>query len=118
MIFTSADNLHHDLAPLFITEKQRYVKSDDMQAALRELVAYYADHGEELRAQGTMGFARYPPLDRDTIVHKVYDDLMPKWRENALEPRKKITPEENERIMKKLRPFMDAIEKAGARRGG
>ena len=115
MVFTSADNLHHDLAPLFITDKQRYVKSDDMQAALRELVAYYADHESELRATGMMGFGRYPPLDHDTVIHRIYDDFMPTWREDALAPEKKITPEENDRLLRELRPFMDAIEKRASK---
>jgi hypothetical protein len=110
MVFTSADKLHHDMVPLFITEKQRYVKSDDMQAALRVLVAYYSAHKAELRTKGMMGFARYPPLTIDTAIHRLYDDLMPRWRKDALVPEKKITPQENERIMRELRPFMEAIE--------
>lgn len=112
MVFTSADNLHHDLVPLFITENQRYVKGDALQAALRELVTYYGQHEAELKATGMMGFARYPPLSHDTIVHQLYDDLMPRWRKNALAPQKKITPEESERMMTEMRPFMDAIEKS------
>jgi hypothetical protein len=86
-----------------------------MQAALRDLVAYYADHEVELRATGMMGFGRYPPLNRDTIIHRLYDDLMPTWREDALVPEKKITPEENDRLLRELRPFMDAIEKRASK---
>ena len=112
MAFTSADKLHHELVPLFLNSNQLYVKSDDMQEALRALVAYYRGHETELRAGGTMGFARYPPLDIETRIHRIYDRLMPRWREDASSPQKKITPEENARIMEKLRPMMEAIEKA------
>jgi len=116
MVFISADNLHHDLVPLFITKKQRYVKSDDMQTALRELVAYFSDHEAELKATGMMGFGRYPPLSHNTVIHQLYDEFIPRWRKDALVPEKKITPEENERIMKELQPFMEAIEKRASKR--
>lgn len=112
MAFTSADNLHHDLAPLFVTKMQVYVRSDDMQEALRALVGYYSNREADLRAQGSMRFARYPPLDLDTEVHHIYDRLMPKWRQDAATPPKEITPEENARIMEKLRPMREAIDRA------
>ncbi|MEN7536119.1 hypothetical protein [Aurantiacibacter flavus] len=115
MVFTSADNLHHDLAPLFLKDEQWYVKSDDMQAALRELVAYYADHRAELKATGMMGFGRYPPLSQETVIHQIYDDLMPRWRKDALVPKKKISAEESDRIMKELRPIMEAIGKRASK---
>lgn len=118
MVFTSADNLHHDLVPLFLTDAQKYVKSDEMQAALREMEVYYSDHEVELRARGTMGFARYPPLAHNTVIHRLYDDLVPRWRKDALVPEKKITPEENERMMQELRPFIEAIGKRASREGG
>lgn len=110
MVFTSGDRLHIDLAPLFLRDYQRFVPSDDMQMALRELAAYYREHEAELKAQGTMGFAAYPPLDRHTLIHDLFDGLMPGWREIAAEPKTPITPEENARIMAQLRPMMDAIE--------
>lgn len=115
MVFTSADNLHHELAPLFLKKNQLYVKSDDMQSALRTLVVYYAGHQAELRATGMMGFARYPPLELDTEIHRAYDHLMSGWRTDAVAPPKKITPEENARIMERLRPMMEAIEQASRR---
>lgn len=112
MVFTSADRLHMDLAPLFIGKNQRFVASDLMQAALRELVAYYREHKAELKAQGIMNFAAYPPLDRHTLIHDLYDSLMPRWREDAAEPKVPISREDNARIMERLGPMIDAIEAA------
>jgi hypothetical protein len=118
MVFTSADKLHAQLAPLFLANYQRFAPGEDLHSALRELSAYYREHGEELRSQGMMGFASYPPLDRTTYIHILYDSLMPDWRALAAEPRRHITPEENARMMEKLRPMMEAIEAAQRAKDG
>ena len=111
-VFTSGDKLHRDLAPLFMRPKQQFLWAQDLKKALAEFVAYYAQHKEELRRRGSMNFARYPPLELQTVIHDVYDALRPRWREEALVPEKPITPEENERIMAKIRPMMEAFERA------
>lgn len=111
-VFTSADKLHHELAPLFLhSNKQLYIKGDELQAGLKRLVEYYAQHEKELAKLGTMGFARYPPLDIHTSVHDIYDRLAPHWREEASKPKRKISPEENERIMAEIRPMMEAMKR-------
>jgi len=50
------------------------------------------------------------------VIHEIYDELRPRWREEALVPETPISAEENARIMAELRPMMEAIEKAAARR--
>ena len=112
MVFVSADNLHRELVPLFINNNQLFIESDVLQAALRQLAEYYRQHEQALKQQGTMGFARYPPLDFETDIHGIYDKLLPDWRKLAAEPVKKITPEENSRIMAELRPMMEAMDRA------
>jgi hypothetical protein len=111
-VFTSGDKLHRDLAPLFMRPKQKFIWAQDLKKGLAEFVAYYAQHEEELRRRGSMSFARYPPLDLQTVIHDVYDALRPRWRKEALVPEKPITPEENARIMAKVRPMMEACERA------
>ena len=46
------------------------------------------------------------------MIHDVYDALRPRWRGDALVPEKKITPEENARIMAQIKPMMDALNLA------
>lgn len=111
-VFTSGDKLHRDLAPLFMRPKQRFLWAPHLKGALAEFVAYYAQHEEELRKRGSMSFARYPPLELQTVIHEVYDALRPRWREEALVPEKKVSPEESARIMAELRPMMEAFERA------
>lgn len=110
-VFTSGDKLHRDLAPLFMRPKQQFIWAQDLKKALVEFVAYYGRHEEELRKQGSMSFARYPPLELQTVIHDAYDVLRPRWREEALVPETPITPEENARIMSKIKPMMEAFER-------
>ena len=91
--------------------KQQFIWAPDLKKALAELVAYYGQHEDELRRRGSMSFARYPPLELQTVIHEVYDVLRPRWRKEALVPEQPITPEENERIMAKIKPMMEAFEK-------
>ncbi|MBS0477798.1 MAG: hypothetical protein JSR79_00680, partial [Proteobacteria bacterium] len=82
------------------------------QVGLRTLADYYAEHSTELKSQGSMRFARYPPLDLDTVVHRLYDQVMPRWRDAAATPPVEITPELNARLMEQMRPMHEAIERA------
>lgn len=111
-IFTSNDKMHHDMAPLFTNTRRVYVRCEELQVGLRTLADYYVEHAEELKKQGSMRFARYPPLDLDTVVHRLYDQVMPRWREAAATPPVEITPELNARLMEKMRPMREAIERA------
>lgn len=115
-VFTSGDKLHRELAPLFMRPKQQFVWAPDLKEALAELVVYYGQHEEELRRRGSMDFARYPPLELQTVIHNVYDVLRPRWRKEALVPKHPITPEENARIVAEIKPMRDAIEAAMAAR--
>lgn len=111
-VFTSGDKLHRDLAPLFMRPKQQFIWAQDLKTALVEFVAFYKEHEDELRKEGSMTFARYPPPNLQTVIHDVYDALRPRWREEALLPKEKLTPEDNARIMARMKPMMEAIDRA------
>jgi hypothetical protein len=111
-VFTSGDKFHRDLAPLFMGRGQLFIWAQDLKASLREFVTYYEGHQEEIRKQGSMRFARFPPLEMDSVIHAIYDKLRPRWREEALVPEEPITPEESARIMAEIRPMIEAFEKA------
>ena len=114
-VFVSADRLHQDLTPFFLNSRQRFVEADNMQAGLRALTAYYQEHESELRAQGSMRFAAYPPLDMETCIHELFDEMMPKWRERAVEPKREISVDENARLVAKLKPMWEAFDKVARR---
>ena len=116
-VFTSRDDLHKQAVPLFLMSDQRFIHGDELKSDLARLKAHYNALPPEVRSQGSRTYARFPPLVGDFAVARIYDDVYPGWREAAAEPPIEITPERNAEIMKRLRPFLDAIEEDERRRG-
>jgi hypothetical protein len=84
MAFTSRDKLHERTAPFFLDEEQVFIRGDDLKADLAKLDAHYSQLSEDEKLRGVMSFARYPPVDGDFLVSKMWDTLMrPEWREWA-----------------------------------
>jgi hypothetical protein len=111
-VFASNDKLHKQITPLFLSGRRIFVSGEELKADLAALQVYYTSLPEDARRRGAMTYARFPPLERDFLVSRIYDALWPRWREVAGEPPIEITPERNEAIMKELRPMLDAIEAA------
>ena len=108
-VFSSCDRLHASTAPLFLSAEQEFVHGNDLKADLRAIAAKYAALSEEEKSKGAMTYAAYPPRDGDFLTSRLFDRFLPGWRDHAANPIE-ITPEMNERIMKQLKPMMDAIE--------
>lgn len=108
-VFTSADRLHASLAPLFLSSDQVFVEGDDLKADMRALAARYAALSPEERAKGAMKYAAYPPRDGYFLTSKLFDRFFPGWRTHAESPIE-VTPEISERVMKELKPMIDAFE--------
>lgn len=91
MVFTSGDRLHQRTAPLFMHDRQRFVPARDLKAALSEIDAYYDQLPDEVKQQGVMRFAGYPPSALENIVTATWDELMrPDWRDIARADEAKI----------------------------
>lgn len=117
-VFTSNDKLHDLIAPHLLRSDQYYLKATDLKVSLANLIEYYARFEDELRAQGRMRFARYLPLDLETSLHAAYDHVMPDWRARAAEPPEPpMTKEDRERLMKQMRPMIEAIQRQSGRKG-
>ena len=109
-VFASNDKLHKQVTQLFLSGKRLFVSGEELKADLAALQTHYELLPEDMRQRGAMTYAQFPPLEGDFLVSKIYDALLPRWREMAREPPVEITPEGNEAIMKELRPMLDAIE--------
>jgi hypothetical protein len=84
MVFVSGDKLHRMTAPLFLRPDQSYVKAPDMKAALAQLDQHYDRLPDEVKAQGVMQFAGFPPPGMNNVVTRLWDDhMIPDWREIA-----------------------------------
>src|SRR5205085_11942904 len=105
-------------APHFLMCHNRFMAGADLKAAMREIADHWDQVPEETRALGTATYADVPPPQLDNVVTRAYDFYVPGWRTGANQPRPKISPEENARIMATLRPMMDVIEKQRRPREG
>ena len=90
--FTSNDNLHERVVPLFLRKNQTFVKGQELKADLSNLDAFYSALPEEVKAKGLYSFASGPPSDTSFLVTRLWDKHLPRWRRTDV-PREALTPE-------------------------
>jgi hypothetical protein len=81
-VFTSKDNLHKKIVPLFMHEDQTFVDADDLKADFQKLDAHYSALPEEVKKSGFFKFASSPPEDTSFLVTQLWDKHAPGWRKN------------------------------------
>jgi hypothetical protein len=101
-VFTSKDNFHVQIVPLFLDATQTFVSGDELKADLKRLEEHYCALPEEETEKGLHEFARYPPVDTSFLTTRLWDTYLPRWR-NTGPP-----PVVNEQIKKAL---MDTIKR-------
>jgi len=86
MVFVSGDRLHQRTAPLFLTTEQSYVTAPDFKTGLREIDDRLSELPDEVKEQGVLRFAGWPPSDLDNLVTQLWDKHMrPDWRQISTE---------------------------------
>jgi len=80
-VFTSRDNLHKRVVPLFLREDQTFVDAGELKADLAKLDAHYSALPEEVKTTGFHSFAAEPPEDTSFLVTRLWDKHLPRWRE-------------------------------------
>jgi hypothetical protein len=65
-VFTSSDNLHERVVPLFLRNDQSFVKGPDLKADLRKLDEHYSALPEEVKRTGFHKFAARPRTRRSS----------------------------------------------------
>ena len=80
-IFTSRDNFHVQVAPLFMDPFQTFVHGDDLKQDLGRLHEMYQRLPQEELDKGLIGFADRPPEDTSFLTTRLWDKYLPKWRE-------------------------------------
>jgi hypothetical protein len=109
MVFASNDKLHENTVPFFLRKDQTFVKGIELKADLKNLDEYYSALPEEIRAQGIMRFATYPPLEGDYLVSQLWDRFLPKWRAHTTQRTDMSKVKENE-IIERLRHFKEDMK--------
>lgn len=107
MVFASNDKLHARVVPLFLGKDQEFVNGVDLKTDFRKLDDYYSQLPEEVRRQGVMKFAAWPPLDGDFLVVRLFDRFLPRWREIVAKP-KPMSKEAEAELVQRLNRMKEA----------
>jgi hypothetical protein len=81
-VFTSSDNLHERVVPLFLRDDQSFVKGSELKTDLRKLDEHYSALPEDVKAKGFFAFASDPPADISFLVTRLWDKHQPQWRKD------------------------------------
>lgn len=91
-VIVSNDKLHQRTAPLFLEPDQQFIHGSEVKPELHILNAYYETLPEEVRQEGIIRFATYPPQQMIGKIHQLWDQYLPVWRKHDEENRTKPLP--------------------------
>ena len=110
-VFSSKDNFHVQIVPLFLSLEQTFVNGIELKEDLAKLVAHYETLPEEILKTGLIHFAAHPPEDAATfLTTRLWDKYLPRWREIAAAPKGPRDPEEDKRIVEEINRQTDSPE--------
>jgi hypothetical protein len=98
-VFSSRDNFHVEVAPLFLQSGQRFIHGDALKADLKNLNEKYLALSEEERDRGLLRFAAGPPDDPECLTTQLWDTYLPDWRGQA---KPVDLPQEMQKALKEL----------------
>lgn len=82
-VFSSRDNFHVQVAPLFMNPAQQFVHGDDLKADLKKLDKLYLQLPKETLEKGFYSFAAVPPNDSSYLTTRLWDAYLPAWRKDS-----------------------------------
>lgn len=109
-VFTSKDNFHADIVPLFLSPEQTFVNGTELKEDLKRLVAHYEALPEDVLKTGLIHFAAYPPDDTGFLITRLWDKHLPSWRAARDMPKPVRDPEEEKRILEEIKRQTESPE--------
>jgi len=109
-VFTSKDNFHAQLVPLFIDPHQTFVNGVEFKEDLKNLNGYYSALSEEVLKTGLISFAAFPPEDDQFLVTRLWDRYGPGWRAIKAQPKPPRDPESDKRLIEHLKQLSESPE--------
>jgi hypothetical protein len=82
-IFTSKDNFHAQVVPLFLSPEQTFVNGSELKEDLKKLDELYEKLPDEVQRQGLMTYAPTPPEETAFLTTRLWDKYLPTWRDKA-----------------------------------
>jgi hypothetical protein len=113
-VFSSRDNFHVQVAPLFLNPAQQFVHGDDLKADLKQLDALYRQLPRETLEKGLHSCAPAPPDDTRYLTTRLWDVYLPRWRKdsaNSVEVPEKIK-EALKGLIEKYRQATPALDQS------
>ena len=107
-VFTSKDNFHAQIVPLFLDENQTFVNGVEFKEDLKRLNEYYSTLSEEELKTGLINFATYPPEDTSFLTTRLWDKYLPRWREIKTKPIQARSPEVEKRLIEEVKRKSDS----------
>jgi hypothetical protein len=107
-VFTSKDNFHADIVPLFLNPRQTFVNGADFKEDLKKLDAYYTAQPDEVLRTGLINFAATPPDDASFLTTRLWDKYLPRWREIKATPKPPRDPEADKKLIEEINTMTDS----------
>jgi hypothetical protein len=107
-VFTSKDNFHVQIVPLFLGPNQRFVNGIELKEDLKELNAYYSALPDEALKTGLISFAAWPPEDTTFLTTQPWDEYLPRWRSIKSEPERQHDLESEKRTLERLKQLSES----------
>jgi hypothetical protein len=107
-VFTSKDNFHGEIVPLFLGPMQDFVNGSDFKEDLKKLNALYSTLPDEVLKTGLINFAAFPPEDGGFFVTRMWDKYLPRWHAIKARPKRPHDPEEEKRVLEEVRQLSES----------
>jgi hypothetical protein len=107
-VFTSKDNFHAQIVPLFLDPFQTFVNGAEFKEELKRLVEFYSALSEDQRKTGLINFAKCPPDDQSFLTTRLWDKYLPRWREINAQPKVPRDPEADKKLVEELNRMSDS----------
>jgi hypothetical protein len=107
-VFTSKDNFHAQIVPLFLGPMQDFINGIEFKEDLKKLNAVYSALPDDVLKTGLINFAAFPPEDTDFFVTRMWDKYLPPWRQIKAQPKRERDPEEDKRVLEEVRHLSES----------
>ena len=107
-VFTSKDNFHVKVAPLFLDSSQVFVNGVELKEDLKNLDTLYSALPNDVLSTGLINFAAFPPENTEFLVTRLWDKFLPEWRNAKAAARKERNPEEDKKIAERISKLSQA----------
>ena len=110
MVFASRDNLHANLAGMFLRNDQEFVDAGLLKSDLGGLADEWKAMSDSEREDRTYNYGSYPPFRDDSVTSRLWKKYMSPWRPGSGNRAVRMSKEEQKRLLEELRPITETLK--------